>query len=474
MCGIVGLVSKGNSGFFKNQLDVFHELLYVDNFRGDDSTGVFMVDRDGDLELAKSSNSAPDYQREKEYHELMRRAFSKGKAIIGHNRKATKGSITDENAHPFVVDNRIILVHNGTLFGDYKKLVPEGESVEVDSHAIAHLIHKHEDDVGAAMQEIQGAYTLVWFDMKKQTLNFLRNSQRPLAFMETSDSYIFASEKNMLTWMVDRHNLKVVQPPVELGEGLQSIFTLKTNGLWDVETQKIELTKPGTVATTAYDWYNTDDYSCGLGAVARQYPSIDEQALAEERRTVELCASDRTGLRLALAKMEERSTAYERASNDHVSKERRNRLQNHQAIRKEEERYALKASAHISNDKFSQLGGDFIDQNRYPAKCFDYNYSNGVDGAEGYFLYAWLSNSDNFMVRAFVPPEFQELKLTDLTAHQRSISLKITGRYWRAFEHHSDKNADGDGFGMFLGTEVKRILSMKEAMNREEVGTGSE
>lgn len=470
MCGIVGVISKSSHGFIKQQLDIFHQLLYVDNFRGDDSTGIFMVDRDGDLTLAKSAQDASDFQKEKEYDETMRAAFQKGKAMFGHNRKATKGTITDENAHPFVVDKRIVLIHNGTLYGDYKKFVPEGQSVEVDSHAIAHLIHKHEDDVEAAAKEIQGAYTLVWFDMKLQTLNMLRNSQRPLAFMETADAWYFASEKNMLEWMVIRHNLVIKQAPTELGEGVHVSFKLPANGKWEVENNTFKLPNPHVT-----DYEAWKQYGCGPNEALANgyYTAPDEMGDECIFPTGVASRGDREGLRAALAEMEKRSTPFETIAEHHV-RNRRVATNKGYAIRKEEEGYAVKNGGHISAEKFLQCSEDFIDQNRYPATCFDYTYANGEDALGGYMVYARLDNCDNFMCRTFVPPEYEELKVTDMTANARRVTVKINGRAWRKFENAGNDTAAGNGYGIFFSSDIKRILTIGEACNAKEISSSTQ
>lgn len=462
MCGIVGVVSKSQSGFWKPQMDMFHELLYIDNFRGDDSTGVFMVNGSGDLEMLKEATSSPDFQRSKEYGDLMRKTFNQGKCLIGHNRKATKGSITDENAHPFVVDDRIILVHNGTLYGDYQKHVPEGEKVEVDSHAIAHLIHKHEDNVEAAVQELSGAYTLAWFDMKLQTLNFLRNSQRPMSWMETNDSWIFASEKNMLDWMVSRHTLKPLTGPVELKEGTLCTFTLD-NGRWKVDSKEIKLTKPSSTPThfnSYQDWCNPDDDMCGYGAFVTPHTAtaqIDDARLPMRKDIMELRKA-----------IEERGTKFNEVAAEHVAaanegQSRRMMLSKGYAHRKEEEDFAFMTNAHITAETFSRIADDFSDGERYLAECFQYTYSNREDASQGYFLYALLNNSDNLMVRAFIPPEYDERILTEFCAQKRAISIKITGRAWRRFEDPQLWTTEGNGYGIFFGTDVKKVLTLSEA-----------
>lgn len=263
MCGLVAVINKLSYGLTKEQVDIFDSLLFLDQLRGMDSTGVAMVEKNGSLYMAKEASNATEFRTKPEYKELLKHAFRTGSALFGHNRAATKGSITDENAHPFVVDDRITLMHNGTLWGDHKKLA----NTEVDSHAIAHVLHNKGDDVEAALQEVSGAYALIWHDFKNQTLNIIRNSQRPLHWIETSNAWIYASEANMLEWIIAKYNLKDTKGVRLLPEGTLVTYTLVKEKM-EVSTKEIKLTK--AVKSTGYSpgWYQ-ESYgdSCGMDNV---------------------------------------------------------------------------------------------------------------------------------------------------------------------------------------------------------------
>lgn len=209
MCGLVSVITKRRYGFNAEERDAFTSLLFVDTLRGEDSTGAFVVDTTGNLRLAKEATQGPVFVQKPEYKALMGKAFSDGWAAVGHNRKATKGSINDKNAHPFVVDNNIVLVHNGTFFGDHK----HHADTEVDSEALAHTIHKHGDDVEAALQTVNAAYALIWYDVKNKTLNFIRNDMRPLYWLETKDAWLWASEPSFLLFAATRSNLEIKEGP---------------------------------------------------------------------------------------------------------------------------------------------------------------------------------------------------------------------------------------------------------------------
>lgn len=195
------MVSKLRNGFNSANLDAFDLLLFVDQIRGMDSTGVFCVNHHGNVSIAKQASHSTDFIQEAGYKVVRQEAIHQGWAMVGHNRKATKGKINDENAHPFWVEEKLVLVHNGTMWGDHK----QHADVEVDSHAIAHIL-ANEEDIEKAMQKINAAYALIWYDVPKKQLNFFRNSQRPLFWCETRDAWYMASEADFLTFALNRTN----------------------------------------------------------------------------------------------------------------------------------------------------------------------------------------------------------------------------------------------------------------------------
>ncbi len=202
MCGIVGMVTKSKAGFSKQDQEVFRSLLFVDSLRGEDSIGVFGVRKSGNVDFLKSATDPSSFLKTKSYQTFDDNIFSKFKMVVGHNRKATQGSIKDENAHPFVEKN-VILVHNGTLFNHRSSL----KDVEVDSHAICHSIA----EVGykETLKRLQGAYALSWYDADSKTLSLVRNKERPLSIIETPSTWFFASENLMLYWLLIRHGFDV-------------------------------------------------------------------------------------------------------------------------------------------------------------------------------------------------------------------------------------------------------------------------
>lgn len=203
MCGIVSVISKRQAGFFGADLEMFENLLVLDTLRGLDSTGVFCVDSARQVGFLKVASHPFNLFSVQEYAKWRGRAVNSGRILVGHNRKATQGSINSRNAHPFHSGN-IIMVHNGTLREDHKKVYAP---VDVDSHALTIAF----DERGAenVIPEIEGAFALMWWDIEKNRLFAIRNDERPLSIVETDDNYYILSESWMALQLLAKANKKV-------------------------------------------------------------------------------------------------------------------------------------------------------------------------------------------------------------------------------------------------------------------------
>ena len=210
MCGLVGAIVSYNNGFTAKTEDVFYEMLYADVLRGSDSTGMIFVENDASFGIMKDAHSAewviPDFQKS----DMGKRVIAKGKALLGHNRKATMGSINKNTAHPFVVNDSFAMVHNGTL-RNHKELA----DTVVDSEALAiHLskvLHKDFDKVlfEEAIGKVNGAYAIAAYQQENNTVYLTRNSERPLSYVITPMGMFWASESDMLVWICRRNGLDI-------------------------------------------------------------------------------------------------------------------------------------------------------------------------------------------------------------------------------------------------------------------------
>lgn len=201
MCGIVGILSEGKSGFWGTDLQIFEEMLVADAIRGKDSTGVFTVLSNSRVRVAKVATHPLNFIETPQWKTTRSMAEQTGHIMVGHNRKATAGSISRENAHPFYEDN-IVLVHNGTI-PNHKNDVGD---TEVDSHAICKGFAK--DGYEKTLTNLGGAWALVWYDLETKCLYAVRNDERPLCIVEGEKKVVISSEGYLGGWVMSRNHIK--------------------------------------------------------------------------------------------------------------------------------------------------------------------------------------------------------------------------------------------------------------------------
>src|SRR5436190_5526179 len=161
MCGIVGYV--GNKQVVPLIIDGLRKLEY----RGYDSAGIAVVNKDHNLEIRRAEGKLRNLE------EAIRLSPLDGTYGIGHTRWATHGRPTEENAHPHRdCTGRVVVVHNG-IIENYLQLKERLRKTdhqfvtETDTEIIAHLIeeylragHSFESAVRDAIRELRGIFAL--------------------------------------------------------------------------------------------------------------------------------------------------------------------------------------------------------------------------------------------------------------------------------------------------------------------------
>ena len=262
MCGIV---LAGNQRMVESDIRLFEQLVDHDTIRGHHSTGI-IANPNKKLLTDRSMLTGTDYVYSSEWLKIFKRLLPKagsvatGSFMVGHNRYATTGRIDKNSAHPFQHGN-ITLVHNGTLT-NHKEL-PHSSQFAVDSENICYLIN----ELGAAetIQLLDGAFVLVWHDAGNNTLNLIRNKERPFHFIEdASGCYFGASEEAMLMWLYNRRQrARQIKRHFEAEVGTQYVFDVANGNFELIEEIKHTLPvfkrKPLTNMTIAKLYAYADD-----------------------------------------------------------------------------------------------------------------------------------------------------------------------------------------------------------------------
>jgi len=174
----------------------------MDQLRGTHSVGVGIAGRGKATAVVKSCADPATFLGSKKAKNRIGGNIQHARALIGHNRYATQGAINAVNAHPFEHGD-IMGAHNGTLI--YQDLLPDAHQFEVDSENIIHSINKIGIDETVPL--LDGAYALTYWNKEDETLNIIRNNERPLHWAKTNDgaTMFWASEKYMLLAALNRN-----------------------------------------------------------------------------------------------------------------------------------------------------------------------------------------------------------------------------------------------------------------------------
>lgn len=202
MCGLYGIFDKTFGGLGAYDLAVFGTMGTITEVRGRHSSGCFAVAKDGKPSpLVKTVGPSVNLLFEKPWEKFKAISVNNGRAMIGHGRYATVGKVTKQNAHPFR-EAELTLVHNGTIRSG---LDLAEHKVDVDSHALVKEIKSK--GLKQAIESIHGAWAIIMYDEEKKHIQFLRNYERDLHYMETNGSVYVMSDKHALEFVKAQHKL---------------------------------------------------------------------------------------------------------------------------------------------------------------------------------------------------------------------------------------------------------------------------
>lgn len=199
-CGVFGVYSKQPA----DVASLAYYALYALQHRGQESAGI-VVNDDGLFSTYRDVGLVSEvFPRER------LDSLGKGNIAVGHVRYGTTGSDNKRNVQPIVINHhkgRMALAHNGNLTNSHElreELESKGSIFQTtsDTEVISYIIvqqrltHRSiEDAVSAAMDRIQGAYSLVISSPSKLIAVRDPHGFRPLCMGRLKDgSTVFASE----------------------------------------------------------------------------------------------------------------------------------------------------------------------------------------------------------------------------------------------------------------------------------------
>jgi glutamine---fructose-6-phosphate transaminase (isomerizing) len=203
MCGIIGYYGK------KELIPLLTNCLEKLQYRGYDSSGICVIDKDKNFYIQKKKGKIEDLKKE-----INQKIDSN--IGIAHTRWATHGEPSVLNAHPHLdCKNEIAIVHNG-IIENYQTLkevlIKEGHIIksETDSEILAHLIEKFyegniEIAVIKALECVVGTYGIAVVHKNENKIIAAKKGS-PLVLGIGKDEYFISSD---ITAILD-HTKKVI------------------------------------------------------------------------------------------------------------------------------------------------------------------------------------------------------------------------------------------------------------------------
>lgn len=272
MCGLFGVATDRTTGLLKRQEDYVQQAMYVDALRGWDSTGLAVIDSKWNASVFKRALPAADFALTRVGTAGAKAAAkSTTRVVIGHNRAATVGSVTDDYAHPFKYGN-VVGAHNGTL-RSRRGLV--NTTAPVDSMDLIHAFSEiPPDEYADLLSKVDGAYALTWVNGDTERLYFARNSQRPLTLVWHGKDLYWGSEAMMVYWLMDRNKIDVNGKDIETLE-------LETNTLYTYDPKTGNLEEESYTPKTYPVKKHTNSHSSG----ARRYVGGSSTSISQDGKT---------------------------------------------------------------------------------------------------------------------------------------------------------------------------------------------
>ncbi len=195
MCGIVGAIAE------RDVVPILIEGLKRLEYRGYDSAGVAVLDKDGCINRIRMPGKVAGLEKE------VLKSKLNANLGIAHTRWATHGEPTKKNAHPHVCRKAVTVVHNGiienheTLREAQTKAGYEFTS-QTDTEVIVHQVYQHHIEEGKdlltavkdTLKDLEGAYALGVVSNKEKDRLIAARRGSPLVIGVGIGEYFIASD----------------------------------------------------------------------------------------------------------------------------------------------------------------------------------------------------------------------------------------------------------------------------------------
>lgn len=245
MCGIVGYLGK------REAYPILIKGLKRLEYRGYDSAGVALIDREDNLNVYKTKGKVADLEA------FCADKNTSGSVGIAHTRWATHGEPSSVNAHPHYSSSKnLAIIHNGIIenYAEIKRnLITKGVvfQSETDTEVLVQLIEyvqvkKNLDTLTAvqvALHQVIGAYAIALLDRREPNQIIAARKQSPLVVGIGKDEFFLGSDASPIVEFTDKvvyledGNIAVMR----LGEELKVVNLLNREQNPSVQTIDINL-----------------------------------------------------------------------------------------------------------------------------------------------------------------------------------------------------------------------------------------
>ena len=245
MCGIVGYIGK------REAYPILIKGLKRLEYRGYDSAGVALIDREDNLNVYKTKGKVADLEA------FCADKNTSGLVGIAHTRWATHGEPSSVNAHPHYSSSKnLAIIHNGIIenYAEIRRnLIAKGVvfQSETDTEVLVQLIEyvqvkKNLDTLTAvqvALHQVIGAYAIALLDRREPNQIIAARKQSPLVVGIGKDEFFLGSDASPIVEFTDKvvyledGNIAVMR----LGEDLKVVNLLNREQNPSVQTIDINL-----------------------------------------------------------------------------------------------------------------------------------------------------------------------------------------------------------------------------------------